>query len=70
MNHHILKRFGLEHLEVGSPDFLRALNRLQQEARDGLQQGAGTNPTAAASQDMDEPLAGFEWIEPLNEDLL
>jgi len=70
MNHHILKRFGLEHLKVGSADFLEALNRLQQEARDGLQQGAGAKPAAATSQDMDEPLAGFEWIEPLNEDLL
>ncbi|MGH8173865.1 MAG: hypothetical protein ACREPX_12035 [Rhodanobacteraceae bacterium] len=70
MNHHILKRFGLEHLDVASPDFLTALNRLQQEARDGLQTTEVPADPGTPAEDPDAPLAGFEWIEPANEDLL
>lgn len=70
MNHHILKRFGLQNIDVGSPDFLRALNRLQQEARDGLPTPEAPPAVERPQDDLDARLAGFEWIEPANEDLL
>jgi len=70
MNHHILKRFGLQHLDVASPDFLQALNRLQQEARDGLSTSEASGASEPPPEDPDARLAGFEWIEPANEDLL
>jgi hypothetical protein len=36
MNHDILKRLGLDHLDASSPDFLQTLQRLQREAWESL----------------------------------
>lgn len=60
MSHDILKRLGLDHLDVTSPDFLKVLNRLQQEARDSLQQSEAPAPFDAHVFDADSPLAGLD----------
>lgn len=36
INHDILKRLGLDHLDVSSPDFLDVLNRMQRQERESL----------------------------------
>jgi|GEM_PF-2485882 len=69
MNHDILKRLGLDHIDVDSPDFLRTLNRLQQEARENLRQGKVPSTGTSQLFDPDAPPAGFDWIEPANLDL-
>jgi hypothetical protein len=38
MSYDILKNLGLDHLDARSPEFLRALDRLQREAWRSLQQ--------------------------------
>ena len=55
MSHDILKRLGLGHLDVASPDFLRTLNRMQQEARNSLQQVEDAGATVASNVDADKP---------------
>lgn len=60
MSHDILKRLGLDHLDVTSPDFLKTLNRMQQEARDSLQRSEGPGPFDAQVFDTDAPLAGLD----------
>jgi len=68
MNHDILKRLGLDHIDVDSPDFMRTLNRLQQEAREHLRKGEVPSTGTQQLFDPDAP-AGFDWIEPANLDL-
>jgi hypothetical protein len=38
MSYDILKTLGLDHLDAGSPDFLKTLERMQREAWLSLQQ--------------------------------
>lgn len=37
MSYDILKNLGLDHLDAGSPDFLKTLERMQREAWQSLQ---------------------------------
>jgi hypothetical protein len=60
MSHDILKRLGLDHLDVTSPDFLKTLNRLQQEARDSLQRSEAPDAHDALPFDADSPLPGLD----------
>lgn len=61
MSHDILKRLGLDHLDVTSPDFLQTLNRLQQEARDSLKRSEGSCAAAPPSPfDADALLGGLD----------
>jgi hypothetical protein len=62
MYHDILKRLGLDHLDVSSPDFLDALNRLQQEARENLHQSKPVNDPEFLGVVEDVPFPGFEWM--------
>jgi len=62
MSHDILKRLGLDHLDVTSPDFLRTLNRLQQEARDSLQQAESPCAAQAPELGADAPPTGLDPI--------
>jgi hypothetical protein len=62
MNHDILKRLGLDHLDVSSPDFLDALNRLQQEARENLHRTQPVNDPEFLGIVEDVPFPGFEWM--------
>jgi hypothetical protein len=62
MNHDILKRLGLDHLDVSSPDFLDALNRLQQEARENLHRTMPVNDPEFLGVVEDVPFPGFEWM--------
>ena len=43
MNHDILKRLGLDHLDVASTDFLDALNRKQRRERESLRKSEPLN---------------------------
>jgi hypothetical protein len=64
MSHDILKRLGLDHLDVSSPAFLEALNRMQAEARESLQRCRPCNdPEFAAPRD-EEPITGFGLVPP------
>ena len=60
MNHDILKRLGLDHLDVSSPDFLSTLNRLQQEAHASLPPAPAANTDDTLPFDPNEPLPGLE----------
>ncbi|HEY0180171.1 MAG TPA: hypothetical protein VGC30_11155 [Dokdonella sp.] len=40
----ILKRLGLDHLDVGSPDFLKTLERMQREAWESLREERARTP--------------------------
>ncbi|HVT32745.1 MAG TPA: hypothetical protein VHE32_08855 [Rhodanobacteraceae bacterium] len=62
MNHDILKRLGLDHLDVSSPDFLDALNRLQQEARENLHRTRPVNDPEFLGVVEDVPFPGFDWM--------
>ena len=62
MNHDILKRLGLDHLDVSSPDFLDELNRLQQEARENLHRTQPVNDPEFLGVVEDVPFPGFEWM--------
>jgi hypothetical protein len=62
MNHDILKRFGLDHLDVKSPDFLDTLNRLQQEARESLRAAEPSNDAQFGAGDGTVPFPGFDWM--------
>jgi hypothetical protein len=62
MNHDILKRLGLDHLDVQSPDFLDALNRMQQDERDGLRRAEPLNDPEFATGDELVPCPGFDWM--------
>ncbi len=62
MNHEILKRLGLDHLDVSSPDFLQTLNRMQQEARENLRQSEPVNDPQFAGMVEDASFPGFDWM--------
>jgi hypothetical protein len=62
MNHEILKRLGLDHLDVSSPDFLTTLNRMQQAAREDLRQTKPVNDPQFSSAVEDVPFPGFDWM--------
>jgi hypothetical protein len=62
MNHDILKRLGLDHLDVQSTDFLDALNRMQQEERDSLLHAGPVNDPEFSSGDEPVPFPGFDWM--------
>jgi hypothetical protein len=62
MNHEILKRLGLDHLDVSSPDFLETLNRLQQAAREDLRQATPVNDSQFTGVVEDVPFPGFDWM--------
>jgi hypothetical protein len=59
MNHDILKRLGLDHLDVSSTDFLDALNRMQRRERESLQKSEPVNDPEFGVIDFDF-LSGFE----------
>jgi hypothetical protein len=59
MNHDILKRLGLDHLDVSSTDFLAALNRMQQQERDSLRESQPLNDPEFDAIDFDF-LTGFD----------
>jgi hypothetical protein len=67
MNHDILKRLGLDHLNVSSPDFLNTLNRMQQEARESLRQTAPMNDPQFTGSVEDVPFPGFDWMPMADE---
>lgn len=54
MSHDILKRLGLDHLDVSSPDFLNALNRMQRQEREAL----------LRSKPCNDPEFEFEALDP------
>ena len=62
MNHNILKRLGLDHLDVQSSDFLDALNRMQQEERESLQKAEPVNDPEFIEGDEPVPFPGFDWM--------
>jgi hypothetical protein len=62
MDHDILKRLGLAHLNVSSPDFLHTLNRMQLEARDDLRQAEPVNDPQFTDGSQDVPFPGFDWM--------
>lgn len=62
MNHEILKRLGLDHLDVSSPDFLTTLNRMQQAAREDLRQTKPVNDPQFSGAVEDVPFPGFDWM--------
>ena len=62
MNHEILKRLGLDHLDVSSPDFLTTLNRMQQAAREDLRQTKPVNDPQFTGPVKDVPFPGFDWM--------
>jgi hypothetical protein len=53
MNHDILKRLGLDHLDVSSQDFLDTLNRMQREARESLRRSQPLNDPQFSAADFD-----------------
>jgi hypothetical protein len=62
MNHDILKRLGLDHLDVSSTDFLRTLNRMQQEARENLRKTEPVNDPQFGAEEGNVPFPGFDWM--------
>jgi hypothetical protein len=64
MSHDILKRMGLDHLDVSSRDFLDALNRMQVEARDSLRRAEPLNDPQFVESDLDGLFAGFDLLQP------
>ena len=62
MNHDILKRLGLDHLDVASQDFLDTLNRMQQEARENLRDVEPLNDPDFSASDDAVPFPGFDWM--------
>lgn len=63
-NHDILKRLGLDHLDVSSPDFLRALNRMQREERESLLNAEPLNEPEFGSADVDLSFFQFDPLPP------
>ena len=61
-NHDILKRLGLDHLDVSSPDFMNTLNRMQQETCDKLRRSEPVNDPQWGSGDEGVPFPGFDWM--------
>ena len=59
MNYDILKRLGLDHLDVNSTDFLDALNKMQKRARESIRKTEPVNDPEFGLIDFDF-LSGFE----------
>ena len=59
MNHEILKRLGLDHLDVSSTDFLDALNRMQRRERESIRKSEPVNDPEFGVIDFDF-LSSFE----------
>jgi hypothetical protein len=59
MNHDILKRLGLDHLDVSSTDFLDALNRMQRRERESIRKTEPVNDPEFGLVDFDF-LSAFE----------
>jgi hypothetical protein len=59
MNHDILKRLGLDHLDVSSTDFLDALNRMQKRERESIRKNEPVNDPEFGVIDFDF-LSSFE----------
>lgn len=64
-NHDILKRLGLDHLDVSTPDFLNALNRLQREERERLLKTPPSNEPEFDSSDVDLSFFQFDPLPPV-----
>jgi hypothetical protein len=62
MNHEILKRLGLDHLDVASPDFLETLNRMQQQARENLRETEPINDPQFTGAIEATGFPGFDWM--------
>jgi hypothetical protein len=62
MNHDILKRLGLDHLDVASQDFLDTLNRLQHQAREDLREVPPSNDPEFSAGDDASQFPGFDWM--------
>jgi hypothetical protein len=62
MNRDILKRLGLDHLDVSSPDFMNTLNRLQQAERENLRRSEPLNDPQFTSDEENVPFPGFDWM--------
>ncbi len=61
MSYDILKNLGLDHVDTGSPDFLKMLERMQREAWESLQRDdsmAHVESEAAAASAQWQALAG------------
>ncbi len=59
MNYDILKRLGLDHLDVNSTDFLDALNKMQKRERESIRKSEPVNDPEFDVIDFDF-LSGFE----------
>lgn len=59
MNYDILKRLGLDHLDVGSTDFLDALNKMQKRERESIRKSEPVNDPEFGVIDFDF-LSSFE----------
>ena len=64
MSHDILKRLGLDHLDVSSPDFLSALNRMQREERESLLRSKPCNDPEFEAIDEDFLFSGIDLLPP------
>jgi len=64
MSHDILKRLGLDHLDVSSPDFLSALNRMQREERESLLRSKPCNDPEFDAFDEDFLSSGIDLLPP------
>ncbi len=64
MSHDILKRLGLDHLDVSSPDFLHALNRMQREERESLLRSKPCNDPEFEGMDGELLFPGFDLLPP------
>jgi len=64
MSHDILKRLGLDHLDVSSPDFLSALNRMQREERESLLRSKPCNDPQFEEIDEDFLFSGLDLLPP------
>ena len=59
MNYDILKRLGLDHLDVNSTDFLEALNKMQKRERESIRKCEPVNDPEFGVIDFDF-LSDFE----------
>lgn len=65
MSHDILKRLGLDHLDVSSQDFLNALNRMQREERESLLRSKPCNDPQFEGLAGDSLFPDFDLLPPI-----
>ena len=65
MSHDILKRLGLDHLDVSSQDFLNALNRMQREERESLLRSKPCNDPQFEGLGGDMLFPDFDLLPPI-----